>query len=168
MVENEKGQPHSHGGGWDSVGLSQLQRSQLRSKGSQGQAGLSSTEHRSGKRYHTHLAVKISRILSTTGRRESDRDTGTLLEHQSTKSHWQPLNRGSSKGIIEQTRVSWGETGSCGSGERAERRAARVSVLSPSPTLQMSPFLGEALSSLWHQPWGCNSPTFRTPWHSTL
>ena len=44
-----------------------------------------------------------------------------------------------------QTRVVWGNSGVCGSGERAKGRAARIPELNSSPTPQTLFFLGGVL-----------------------
>lgn len=80
--------------------------------------------------------MKISRDSVAREREESAKETGALLKSQCTKSHWQPLIKGSYRGKGEQTWVLWGETGVCGPGERPEGIITRIPELSPSLTPQ--------------------------------
>ena len=106
-------------------------------------------------------------ILTTRERWECAGNLGTVSKGQRKNVSFVATHQGlwRKKGVSELTGVIWGETGLGILGERAEGTAAKVPVLSPSPTPS---FLGRALPSMPHQPGGMRRPHCLTPCGSDL
>lgn len=120
------------------IQLSHLQRSLLRSKGSQLYAKLSTPEHQYGNRSLYNIWLRKSAgILSTWG------DRGLLETQASFERANKILLPGIHSGLwqmngsSEGTGVIQGETGLCNFRERAGRTTAKVPVLNASPARLM-------------------------------
>lgn len=100
----------------------------------------------------THITSDCDQQQSFYPPGKDGRDSGTLLKAQSTEFILLPLPLSSGEGKVEQTRIEWGESGVCGSGEEAEGATARIPVLIHSPIPESPSFLGGVLpptASAW-------------------